>query len=83
MKLYIETSIPNMLFSRQSMEKQRITERLFEEIQQGLHEAFVSVIYLEEIERAPSPLLRYQLESVVRVYGAGILRVGGAGESGG
>jgi hypothetical protein len=75
MKLYLETSVPNMLFSRQSKEKQEITERLFAQIQRGLHEAFVSAIYLEEVEKTSSPLLRYQLEGIVKVYGAKILRV--------
>lgn len=75
MKIYLETSVPNMLFSRQSEEKLRITERFFDEVERGMHEVFVSAIYMEEVEKTKSTLLRYQLEGIITVYNAKILRI--------
>jgi len=74
-KLYLETSVSNMLFSLQAREKRVITEKLFADIYSGVHQAFVSVLYLEEVGRTSSPLLRYQLEGVVKVYNVDVLEI--------
>jgi hypothetical protein len=67
--------VPNMLFSGQSEEKRLITERLFAEIEKGIHEVFVSALYIEEVKGTKASLLRYQLEGIVSIYKAKVLRV--------
>src|SRR3989338_3199244 len=67
MKLYIETSVPNFLFSAQeSIERQDITKRFFENIVQK-HECFVSDIYILEAEDAPEEKKK-QLLSIITRY---------------
>ena len=67
MKLYIETSIPNFLFSAQeSIERQDITKRFFENIVPK-HECFVSDIYILEAEDAPEEKKK-QLLSIITRY---------------
>jgi hypothetical protein len=62
MKLYIETSVPNFLFTEQSPEKRRLTEVFFEWLKFSEHEVFCSEIVFEELNQAPeakrSKLLR-------------------------
>jgi hypothetical protein len=76
-KLYLETSVPNMLFESQSQEKHEITERLFALIQQGIHYACVSDLYIEEVVRTELPFLRYQLEGIVKVYNIEVFKMTG------
>ncbi len=72
MKLYIETSVPNFLFSAQdSIEKQKITENFFEN-KLPKHNGFVSDIYILEAENAP-PKKQNQLKSVITKYNLKIL----------
>lgn len=75
MKLYLETSVPNMLFSAYVIDKRETTERLFSLIQAGAHKAVVSSLYIDEIRETPSILLRYQLEGIVKLYGAEVIDV--------
>lgn len=75
MKLYLETSVPNMLFSTYVIDKREITERLFSLIQAGAHKAVVSALYIDEIRQTPSILLRYQLEGIIILYGAEVIDV--------
>ncbi|MHB2020036.1 MAG: PIN domain-containing protein [Candidatus Xenobia bacterium] len=74
MKLYLETSVPNFLFVHDAPDKRRHTEQLFEEIQAGRHEAFVSDLYTQEVRATESPLRRAQLEAVPSVYSIGMLQ---------
>jgi hypothetical protein len=74
-KLYLETSVPNMLFSAYVLDKREITERLFSLIQAGAHKAVVSALYIDEIRETPSILLRYQLEGIIKLYGAEVIDV--------
>lgn len=72
MKLYIETSVPNFLFSTQdSVERQTITKNFFKNIVPQ-HEAYVSDIYILEAEDAP-PEKQKQLKSIITRYNLKIL----------
>ena len=51
-KLYIETSVWNFLFAEDAPDKQRDTQRFFEEIGSGDYELFVSELVIAEIKRA-------------------------------
>ncbi len=67
MKLYIETSVPNFLFSTQdSAERQTITKNFFKNIVPQ-HETYVSDIYILEAEDAP-PEKQKQLKSIIMRY---------------
>lgn len=73
MKLYIETSVPNFLFSTQdSLERQEITKNFFKNVIPQ-HEAYVSDIYILEAENAPSEKQK-QLKSVIMHYKLKILK---------
>jgi len=67
MKLYIETSVPNMLYADDAPEKRRVTEVFFEWLDVCAHELFVSAVVAEEIGRAGEPKrtrMRRALEGV-------------------
>jgi predicted nucleic acid-binding protein len=66
-KLYLETSVPNMLFKTQAPEKVKITERL--------NSICFSELYINEVRKTQSPFLRYQLEGIVKVYNAEVLMI--------
>jgi hypothetical protein len=65
MKLYIETSVPNMLLHDDAPEKKRITELFVEWLQLSEHKLFVSPVLTEELARTQRPR-RDSLEKVVR-----------------
>jgi len=65
MKLYIETSVPNMLLHDDAPEKKRITELFVDWLQLSKHELFVSPVLTKELARTRSPR-RESLERVVR-----------------
>ena len=72
MKLYIETSVPNFLFSIQdSLEKQAITKDFFKNVVPK-HDCFVSDIYILEAENA-SPEKQKQLKSIITKYNLKLL----------
>lgn len=75
MRLYLETSVPNFLFVTDAPEKRAHTEQLFAEIQQGLHTASVSELYMREVDQTPSPIRRIELRGVVQVYGLEVLKI--------
>jgi hypothetical protein len=56
MKLYIETTVPNMLFHDDAPDLRRMTEEFFEWAQLCSDEFFTSAVTEEEISRAPSAL---------------------------
>ena len=55
MKLYIETSVPNMLFAEDAPEKQAATEVFFEWLRVTDDDLFSSEVVKKEIDRAPEP----------------------------
>ena len=72
MKLYIETSVPNFLFSIQdSLEKQTITQGFFKNVVLK-HDCYVSDIYILEAENA-NPEKQKQLKSVITQYNLKVL----------
>ena len=52
MKLYIETTVPNFLFTEQAPESRRVTEVFFEWLKLSEHKAFCSEIVFEELNEA-------------------------------
>ena len=72
MKIYIETSVPNFLFSKQdSVERQEITKNFFKNAVPK-HEGFASDIYILEAENAPQEKQK-QLKSVIQKYNLKVL----------
>jgi len=55
MKLYIETSVPNMLFADDAPEKRAVTEAFFEWLRVTNDDLFSSELVKREIDRAPEP----------------------------
>ncbi|HUI05774.1 MAG TPA: hypothetical protein VL486_02090 [Verrucomicrobiae bacterium] len=65
MKLYIETSVPTMLFAGDAPDLRRLTEEFFEWARLCSDEFFTSAVTEEEISRAPS-VLRTKLTKALR-----------------
>ena len=74
MKLYIETSVPNMLLHEDAPEKLRITELFVEWLRLSAHEPFISPVVIKEIARTRSPR-RAMLEKAVVELRAALLEV--------
>jgi len=55
MKLYIETSVPNMLLHDDALDKSQITKLFVEWLRLSAHEPFISPVVYKEIARAQSP----------------------------
>ncbi len=53
MKLYLETTVPNFLFTVQAPEKRHVTEIFFEWLRLSEHQVFCSEIAFEELNQAP------------------------------
>jgi len=58
MKLYIETSVPNMLFHDDAPDKQQVTKVFFPWLQICPHQLCVSPLVEQELDRAPEPRRR-------------------------
>ena len=65
MKLYIETSVPNMLFHDDAPDLRRMTEEFFQWARVCSDEFYTSAVTEEEIGRAPTAL-REKLLSALR-----------------
>ena len=74
MKLYIETSVPNMLLHDDAPDKKQITKLFVEWLRLSAHEPFVSPVVFKEIARTRSPR-RELLEQVVVELRASLLDV--------
>ena len=74
MKLYIETSVPNMLLHEDAPDKQRITQLFVEWLRLSAHEPFISPVMIKEIGRTRSPR-RALLERAVVGLRATMLQV--------
>lgn len=74
MKLYIETSVPNMLLHDDAPEKKQITELFVRWLRLSAHEPFVSPVMIREIAKARSPR-RELLEKAVLELRATMLEV--------
>lgn len=74
MKLYIETSVPNMLVHDDAPDKKKITELFVEWLRLSVHEPFISPVVLREIAKARSPR-RELLDNAVLEFGASLLEV--------
>lgn len=65
LKLYIDTSVLNFLLTTDDIEKTEITRELFDLIDRGDYDAYISDVVVEEIDRAPEPK-RTQLVDIVK-----------------
>jgi len=74
MKLYIETSVPNMLLHDDAPDKKQITKLFVEWLRLSAHEPFVSAVVVREIGRTRSPR-RELLEQALRELRASLLDV--------
>ena len=76
MRLYIETSVWNMLIDEDpvNVAKRDATRELLNEAFAGKHELFVSDLVLQEVGADPSPTHRAQLEESITQSQAEILR---------
>lgn len=71
MKLYLESSVPNFLFTKQAPEKRVITQKFFE-IELNKHDVFISDLVIEEIERSPRER-EEELKKAIKKYKIGLL----------
>lgn len=53
LKLYLDTSVLNFAIARDVPAEREVTLKLFQEIKEGKHEAFISDLVVLEINRAP------------------------------
>ena len=79
MKLFIETSVPNMLTHDDAPDKMRITALFMQWVGLSSHELFISPVLLNEIARTPGPR-RAVLEKTVREMGATLVAVSAEAE---
>ena len=63
MKLYIETSVPNMLYAEDAPEKREATEVFFEWLRVSDDELFSSEVVKKELDRAPEPKRTRMIEA--------------------
>ena len=57
LKLYLDTSVLSFAIATDVPAERQITLKLFEEVNQGKHEVFISDVVIKEINRAPEPIL--------------------------
>ena len=74
MKLYIETSVPNMLFHDDAPDSRRMTEEFFQWARVCSDEFYTSAVTEEEIGRAPTAL-REKLLSALRAIQPQLLSI--------
>jgi hypothetical protein len=74
MKLYIESSVPNMLLHDDAPDKKKITELFVEWLHLSSHESFISPVVINEIARAQSPR-RELLEKALTDFRAALLEL--------
>jgi hypothetical protein len=72
MKLYIETSVPNMLLHDDAPDKQQITKLFVEWLHLSMHESFISHVVIDEIARTRGPR-RELLEKALPEFRAALL----------
>jgi predicted nucleic acid-binding protein len=77
LRIYLDTSVISHLFHDDAPEWKAATEELFANtIAPGVHEAFVSTLVLDELDRTREPELRAKLLDVVRRYDLAVLPQG-------
>jgi hypothetical protein len=65
MKLYIETSVPNMLFAEDAPKRRAATEVFFEWLRVTDDDLFSSEVVKREIDRAPEPKRTQMIQAFV------------------
>lgn len=66
-KLYLDTSVWNFLLAEDVPEERWWTKLLFEKIEAGKYESFISAVVSKEIEKAPDPK-KTQLNNLIERY---------------
>jgi hypothetical protein len=74
MKLYIETSVPNMLLHEDAPDKKQITQLFVEWLRLSAHERFISPLVIHELAKARSPR-RESLEKALLAFRAVLLEL--------
>ena len=65
--LYLDTSVLNFFFEVKDLEKAKSTRKLFKEIRERRHRAFISDLVLREVGKA-SALKKNKLLSLIKTY---------------
>ena len=76
LKLYIETSVWNFLISSDVPYEQKITKELFNEIESGEFEIYISELVYAEIEKAPQDI-KNKLKMLIEKYKPTVLERSG------
>ena len=64
LKIYLETSVWNFLYADDALEKRAATEILFNEVEKGKYEFYISEIVIDEIKRASELKQRLLLKAI-------------------
>jgi len=72
MKLYIETSVPNMLFHDDAPAKREATKVFFDWLRVASAEVYTSRVTLDELAAAPEPKRRRMLQALTE---AGVIEI--------
>ena len=67
LRIYLDTSVLNYYFADDNPEEQNATRKLFQEIKEDKHEAFISAAVIDEVEAAEEPV-RERLKKLVLNY---------------
>lgn len=62
LKIYLDTTIPNFVFNPHTPDKQEAAKTLFEEIETGKFESYISQVVIDEVEDTPEPKRSKMLE---------------------
>jgi hypothetical protein len=67
LRLYLDTSVLGALTDREDQRRLMVTHRVFRMVAEGTHEAVISNVVQEELDRAPADLRRAILEEVRQI----------------
>jgi len=67
MKLYLETTIPNFLFTEDAPEKRRVTETFFQWLRITADEVYSSQLVKDELSAAPEPKRSHMLQTLAEL----------------
>ncbi len=68
LKIYLDTSVINFLFADDAPEKKDITKSLFEEIEQGKYEIYISELVVAEINKTEDEEKKGKLLTIIQKY---------------
>ena len=68
MKLYLETTVPNMLFAEDAPDKRRATEAFFRWLRITSDELYASRLVKDELDAAPDPKRNRMLQALADLH---------------